>query len=82
MKVRADTVETHRYDLVIVGSGLAGMRAALAAARLSDGKLRIALVSKLHAMRSHSVSAEGGISGVLYPGGGQRHRPISMPSTP
>ncbi len=56
------------YDVVIVGSGLAGMRAALAAARVSDGRLKIALVSKLHAMRSHSVSAEGGISGVLYPG--------------
>jgi succinate dehydrogenase / fumarate reductase flavoprotein subunit len=68
MKVRSDALEIHRYDLVIVGSGLAGMRAALAAAHLSDGKLSIALVSKLHAMRSHSVSAEGGISGVLYPG--------------
>jgi len=68
MKVRSDMLETHRYDLVIVGSGLAGMRAALAAAHLSKGKLRIALLSKLHAMRSHSVSAEGGISGVLYPG--------------
>lgn len=68
MKVRSDMLETHRYDLVIVGSGLAGMRAALAAARLSEGKLKIALLSKLHAMRSHSVSAEGGISGVLYPG--------------
>ncbi len=68
MKVRSDMLETLRYDLVIVGSGLAGMRAALAAARLSDGKLKIALLSKLHAMRSHSVSAEGGISGVLYPG--------------
>jgi succinate dehydrogenase / fumarate reductase flavoprotein subunit len=56
------------YDIVIVGSGLAGMRAALAASRVSDGKLKIALLSKLHAMRSHSVSAEGGISGVLYPG--------------
>ncbi len=65
---RSDTLETYGYDLVIVGSGLAGMRAALAAAHLSDGRLRIALVSKLHAMRSHSVSAEGGISGVLYPG--------------
>jgi len=68
MKVRSETVEVLPYELVIVGSGLAGMRAALAAAHLSDGKLRIALVSKLHAMRSHSVSAEGGISGVLYPG--------------
>jgi succinate dehydrogenase / fumarate reductase, flavoprotein subunit len=68
MKVRAESLESYQYDLVILGSGLAGMRAALAAALLSDGKLRIALVSKLHAMRSHSVSAEGGISGVLYPG--------------
>ena len=68
MKVRSDMLETHGYDLVIVGSGLAGMRAALAAARLSEGKLKIALLSKLHAMRSHSVSAEGGISGVLFPG--------------
>lgn len=56
------------FDVVIVGSGLAGMRAALQAARVSKGSLKIALVSKLHAMRSHSVSAEGGISGVLFPG--------------
>ncbi len=56
------------YDVVILGSGIAGMRAALQAARVSQGRLRIALISKLHAMRSHSVSAEGGISGVLYPG--------------
>ena len=61
-------METLKFDVVIVGSGLAGMRAALQAARASEGKLRIALLSKLHAMRSHSVSAEGGISGVLYPG--------------
>jgi len=68
MKVRSESLESHPYDLVIVGSGLAGMRAALAAAHLSEGRLKIALISKLHAMRSHSVSAEGGISGVLYPG--------------
>ncbi len=68
MNVRPDTCETLRYDVVIIGSGLAGMRAALAAARFSEGELRIALLSKLHALRSHSVSAEGGISGVLYPG--------------
>ena len=61
-------MEALKYDIAILGSGLAGMRAALQAAKARDGKLRIALISKLHAMRSHSVSAEGGISGVLYPG--------------
>ena len=60
-------VEVLRYDLLILGSGLAGMRAALAAALKSRGKLRIAIVTKVHAMRSHSVSAEGGIAAVLYP---------------
>ncbi|MDG7045082.1 MAG: succinate dehydrogenase/fumarate reductase flavoprotein subunit [Nitrososphaerota archaeon] len=63
-------METADYDIVIVGSGLAGMRAALQAANFSNRKLRIAMISKLHAMRSHSVSAEGGISGVLSPGEG------------
>jgi len=56
------------YDIVVLGSGLAGMRAALEASIASKGKARIAMISKLHAMRSHSVSAEGGISGVLYEG--------------
>ncbi len=60
-------MELLKYDIVILGSGLAGMRAALQAS-MANEKLSIALISKLHAMRSHSVSAEGGISGVLYPG--------------
>src|SRR5271157_5316142 len=55
------------YDIVILGSGIAGFNCAINAAHRSKGKLRIAIVSKLHAMRSHSVTAEGGISGVLYP---------------
>jgi len=38
----------------------------LEASLVSDGRLRIAVVNKLHAVRSHSVAAEGGISGVLY----------------
>lgn len=59
-------MEVLKFDIVILGSGLAGMRAALQAAKAKPG-VRIALVTKLHAMRSHSVSAEGGISGVLYP---------------
>jgi succinate dehydrogenase / fumarate reductase flavoprotein subunit len=60
-------VEVLRYDIVVLGSGLAGLRAALEASLTSGGRLRVAVVSKLHAMRSHSVAAEGGISGVLYP---------------
>ncbi|MEM3671118.1 MAG: succinate dehydrogenase/fumarate reductase flavoprotein subunit [Thermoprotei archaeon] len=63
-------METLEFDVAVMGSGIAGMRAALEAARVSQGKLNIAVISKLHAMRSHSVSAEGGISGVLYPGEG------------
>jgi len=42
-----------------VGGGAAGLRAAIAAAEVSDG-LSIALVSKVYPMRSHTVSAEGG----------------------
>ncbi len=55
------------FDLVILGSGIAGFKAAIHASE-ADKDLRICIISKLHAMRSHSVSAEGGISGVLYPG--------------
>jgi succinate dehydrogenase flavoprotein subunit len=60
-------VESVKHDLVIVGSGIAGLRAAIEAARVSKGKLDIAVVTKVQAMRSHSVSAEGGTAAVLYP---------------
>jgi succinate dehydrogenase / fumarate reductase flavoprotein subunit len=60
-------VETLTFDIVIVGSGIAGLRAAIEAARVSGGKCRIAVVTKVQAMRSHSVSAEGGTAAVLYP---------------
>jgi len=60
-------VETLEHDIVIVGSGLAGLRAAIEAARVSGGKLDIAVITKLQAMRAHSVSAEGGTAAVLYP---------------
>ncbi len=59
-------MEVLEYDVVVLGSGIAGFTSAIHAAE-SNKTLRIALISKLHAMRSHSVSAEGGISGVLYP---------------
>lgn len=59
--------ETLNYDLVIVGSGIAGLRAAIEAARVSKGNCNIAILTKVQAMRSHSVSAEGGTAAVLYP---------------
>ena len=55
------------HDVVIIGSGIAGLRAAIEAARSSEGKADVAVVTKLQAMRSHSVSAEGGTAAVLYP---------------
>jgi len=57
-----DTIE---HDLLIVGSGLAGLRAAIQAAKTSS-KIKIAVISKLQVMRSHSVSAEGGTAAVLF----------------
>ena len=60
-------VETIKHDLIIIGSGLAGLRAAIEAARVSKGNADVAVVTKVQAMRSHSVSAEGGTAAVLYP---------------
>jgi succinate dehydrogenase / fumarate reductase flavoprotein subunit len=59
--------EVLSYDIIIVGSGIAGLRAAIEAARVSMEECRIAVVTKVQAMRSHSVSAEGGTAAVLYP---------------
>jgi succinate dehydrogenase / fumarate reductase flavoprotein subunit len=60
-------VEEIECDVVVVGGGLAGLRASIEAAKAGKGRLRVALVSKTHPMRSHSVSAEGGTAAVLYP---------------
>ncbi|MFZ3073047.1 MAG: FAD-binding protein [Thermodesulfobacteriota bacterium] len=51
-----------RHDVVIIGGGLAGMRAAI---EISDAGLDCAIVSKVHPVRSHSVAAQGGINAVL-----------------
>lgn len=57
-------VKTVTTDIVIVGAGGGGLRAAIAAAQ-QDSSLRIALVSKVYPMRSHTVAAEGGSAGVI-----------------
>jgi fumarate reductase flavoprotein subunit len=52
------------HDVLLVGGGGAGLRAAIAIAETTP-RLRIAVVSKVYPMRSHTVSAEGGAAGVI-----------------
>ena len=52
------------HDILIVGGGGAGLRAAIAAVEL-DPNLSVGLVSKVYPMRSHTVSAEGGSAAVI-----------------
>ncbi|MBW2695910.1 MAG: FAD-binding protein, partial [Deltaproteobacteria bacterium] len=56
-------VQVSRHDIVIVGGGGAGLRAAIAAAE-ANPSASIAMVSKVYPMRSHTVSAEGGAAAV------------------
>jgi fumarate reductase flavoprotein subunit len=55
------------HDVLLVGGGAAGLRAAIAVAEVDPG-LRVAVVSKVYPMRSHTVSAEGGAAGVIADG--------------
>jgi fumarate reductase flavoprotein subunit len=55
------------HDVLLVGGGGAGLRAAIAVAEVNPG-LNVAVVSKVYPMRSHTVSAEGGAAGVIKPG--------------
>ncbi|GAA4829336.1 succinate dehydrogenase flavoprotein subunit [Luteimicrobium xylanilyticum] len=54
-------MQTHQYDVVIVGAGGAGMRAALEA----SGRARTAVISKLYPTRSHTGAAQGGMCAAL-----------------
>jgi len=52
------------HDVIIVGGGLAGCRAAVEIARI-DPTLNVAIVAKTHPIRSHSVAAQGGMAAAL-----------------
>lgn len=54
------------HDVLLVGGGGAGLRAAIAVAEVNP-KLSVAVVSKVYPMRSHTVSAEGGAAAVIKP---------------
>jgi fumarate reductase flavoprotein subunit len=57
---------TASHDILVVGGGGAGLRAAIAVAE-TNPQLDVAIVSKVYPMRSHTVSAEGGAAGVIAP---------------
>ena len=52
----------HSYDVVVVGAGGAGLRAAMGCA---ENGLRTACITKLFPTRSHTVAAQGGINAAL-----------------
>jgi succinate dehydrogenase / fumarate reductase flavoprotein subunit len=60
-----DNVSTH--DVIILGTGLAGLRAAVELSIQTRGDVDIAMVSKVQLMRAHSVCAEGGTGAVMRP---------------
>ena len=57
-------MEVFSHDVLIVGGGGAGLRAAIAVAE-TNPDLSLAVVSKVYPMRSHTVSAEGGAAAVI-----------------
>ena len=59
-------MEIINCDVAIIGAGGAGIRAAIAVAE-ADPKLKVALISKVYPMRSHTCAAEGGAAGVIKP---------------
>jgi len=64
-----DNASLHSHDVLIIGGGLTGLRAAL---RIAEAGLAGAVISKVHPLRSHSVAAQGGMNAALgnVPGAG------------
>ncbi|MGB9486830.1 MAG: succinate dehydrogenase/fumarate reductase flavoprotein subunit, partial [Terriglobia bacterium] len=60
-------MEQITHDVLILGTGLAGLRAAVELCIKTRGSADIAIVSKVQVMRSHSVCAEGGTAAVMRP---------------
>ena len=56
---------SQKHDVIILGSGIAGLRAAIEAAQ--NPEIDVAIISKVQLMRSHSVCAEGGTAAVMQP---------------
>ncbi len=57
--------QIREHDVIVLGTGLAGLRGAVEIARQSGDSINMALVSKVQLMRAHSVCAEGGTAAVL-----------------
>ena len=56
---------SRKHDVIVIGSGLAGLRAAIEAAQ--NPEVDVAIISKVQLMRSHSVCAEGGTAAMMQP---------------
>ncbi len=59
-------MDLRHHDILIIGGGGAGLRAAIAIGE-EDPRLSVGVVSKVYPMRSHTVSAEGGAAAVIKP---------------
>ena len=57
-----DLLTVHYHDILIIGGGLTGLRASL---QVSDAGINVAVVTKVHPLRSHSVAAQGGMNASL-----------------
>lgn len=59
------SLETIQHDILILGTGLAGLRAAIEALKTGKDQVSVGIISKVHLMRSHSVAPEGGAASAL-----------------